>query len=95
MDKIEWIESGDGRLHIADIGSIRLVCYAYIDYRRTFWAKVRIDCVSTRQGPNRSSLDQAKEDAIDIAKNMLLDTMFGLKKEMASFGLEDMWDEEN
>lgn len=90
MDKIEWSESYDGEVYAACVGNIGLTCHTY---HGKWYARVRVGGIVSQQGPVRNSVDKAKEDAVDLAKNMLEDLMYGLKKEMASFGIKDIWDE--
>lgn len=90
-DKIKWYESYDKKVHEACVGNISLMCFAQNEHNKKWYARIR-NGSDIRRGPIRHSLDKAKEDAFNLAKNMLEDLMHGLKKEMVSFGIGDMWD---
>jgi len=92
MKKINWKPKNSKTYAKAVVGSIIMYCnmkYPYGGDRYTWFADVSIQEVShtVRYGPLRKSINQAKEDAIKIACEMLLDYKECLKIEMANFDL--------
>lgn len=90
MDKIEWINGTLGPT--AYVGNIVLSCYPYRSYNgREWYAKASIGSVGNmclyRVGQNRKSIDEAKEDAVEIAKNMLIDLVDAARKELSCLGV--------
>lgn len=88
MKKIKW--KNLSHISTASIGCIEMDCLKY--YGKTKWSArvfVREQMLKAKSGPIRHSLDKAKEDAILLAGEILLDYSAGLKLEMANFGLEE------
>lgn len=89
MKKIRWKH----RRHFAttNVGCIEMGCYARItNNRKTRWYAYVYDrkmMFKPRTGPLRHSQKKAKEDAVRLAGEVLLDYHAGLKLEMANFGL--------
>lgn len=101
MQEIEWKPEGSLTDVHAKIGMIRLYCdFYFVDFdtessitptsENGRWsAHVSIlDLASTlRFGPNRRSLVKAKEDAVRIARELLLDYYTSVVGEMSRFDL--------
>lgn len=95
MKKIEWVKSGDNNVS-AIIGCVYLRCFGYlspISGDKTWFADASINELSMmmRNGPTRKSLSEAKEDAIRLARELLLDSHAVITNEMKNFDLlEDL-----
>lgn len=92
MRKINWQPKGSGISASTKIGCIDLCCRHF--HSKSEWrARVvinndwRFRASSLRYGPIRKSLSRAKEDAIRLAREMLLDYQAGLAVEMKNFDL--------
>lgn len=95
MKEIKWVKSGDNNIS-AIIGRVYLGCFGYlspISGNRTWFADASINELSMmmRNGPTRKSLSEAKEDAVRLARELLLDGHAALVNEMKNFDLlEDL-----
>lgn len=91
MQKIVWKRDKD--CFAARVGCVHLGCWSYAEMgHKRFWKGV----VSFRQrggtyrhaNKKRSSLAKAKEDAIQLAREMLSDYQTSLTKELKNFDME-------
>ena len=88
MKKIKWHSKGVD-FEEAKIGNMVLWCNR--DYDSVLWSSyVTISCISStmRRGPNRKSKLKAREDAIRLAKELLIDYNTSIAAEMKNFDLE-------
>lgn len=72
----------------ARVGCITLECRHFFSSRGLHRWRARIDGNNTSIGPCRCSLSRAKEDAIRLAKELLVDYHTAIVKEMKNFGVE-------
>jgi hypothetical protein len=102
MKKIEWKPKGSSSWVIANIGGITMMCCRIVGFTKRAkprWrasVKVAFQGLSTKRfGPNRLSMKKAKEDAVRMAREFLLDYHAGLTIAMNEFDLcsEGMSDE--
>lgn len=91
MKKINWEPKGSNRSTYAQVGSIGMCCLPYsprLGKKPQWSAEVWIiGGPKERNGPRRYSLQKAKDDAVRIACELLLDYQAGLEMEMANFDL--------
>lgn len=91
MRKINWKPkrpSKNSNPYItARIGSIVLHCYLEPKCRWFAVASIRDISGTLRHGSIRKSLDKVKEDAVRLARELLLDYQAGLTAEMKNFDL--------
>lgn len=89
MKKIRWKHHES--IATVSIGCVEMDCYKHytINRRIRWYARVFVheQMLKAKCGPMRHSLDRAKEDAVLLAGEMLLDYHAGLKLEMANFDL--------
>lgn len=93
MKKINWkpCQSNDSIKVV--IGSVTMQCdyfyYGQMAEERTWCASVSMGarCGTFRYGAPRKSIDEAKDDAIRMAREMLIDYDICIKFAMANFGL--------
>ncbi len=92
MKDIKWESSIASSGSFARVGSMVLHCYmGYTgNSNKRWWAVVYMGVKGYRpiSGPIRHSLSKSKEDAVRIARELLLDHQAGLAIEMKNFGLE-------
>lgn len=86
MKDIKWEFSSNGSVFVK-IGAFELRC---LKSGTRWFAYVYTSHVGNegREGPLRHSLSKSKEDAVRIAREMLLDHQAGLVIEMKKFDLE-------
>lgn len=91
MRKIEWKPKGSSKYASARIGNVMLYCNSIFtrSAKRRWHADVSICQLSStmRHGPVRQSLSRAKEDAIRMARELLLDYHAVVTAEMKNFDL--------
>lgn len=92
MRKIDWKTSDYSDYTMAELGNVILRCQGIHTFTRKHrWrAIVRIgaNTIGSKTGPVRHSLLKAKEDAIRLGREMLLDFHESIIIEMRSFGLD-------
>lgn len=95
MKKIKWKERGYD--YHAQIGCITLDCLAVFNdrgqllsapYRWKSCASINSIAFLMREGPRRSTILRSKEDAIRLAKELLVDCHTAIEKEMKLLGCE-------
>ncbi len=96
MKEMKWEQGGPRSTVYSSVGSITMHCFPCLTgtreskTRKCWWyAKVcvRGQMIPTRTGPIRHSLVRAKEDAVRLARELLLDLHAGLISEMGNFDL--------
>ena len=89
MKKINWKPKGLKAEASAYVGCIRLCCYKHYTRRAEcrWYASVGHTAANMRYGPKRCSSSKAKEDAVRLARELLLDYQAGLTAEMKNFDL--------
>lgn len=93
MRKIEWKPRGSGKDVTARIGCVVLHCWQYFTHGKTSrrrWvadASIRELSGTFRYGCMRKSLAKAKEDAVRLTRELLLDYKVSLDVEMKNFDL--------
>jgi hypothetical protein len=91
MQKINWEPKGSRDSVNTQIGQIRLHCsrsfLASGDVRWYAYIYITSGVRFFREGPFRCSLQEAKEDAVRLARELLLDYQEGLDIEKANFDL--------
>lgn len=92
MKKINWKTSNQSCDTRANLGSARFHCISLRTFtgKRRWYAIVYFDrnAIGRRIGPFRHSLLKAKEDAMRLGCEMLLDFHESIITEMRSFGLD-------
>lgn len=93
MKKIRWKHSEYSAR--ADVGSVRMSCIRgrTTKNKRRWVATIYVPAVvhyaarKLIQGQWRQTLDQAKQDAVDLTRTYFLDFHAGLEAEMENFGI--------
>lgn len=93
MRKIKWKQNSKySRTVSARVGTVYMSCHSLITKVKTQWWYATVHIPHIRMipvGPTRQSLSRAKEDAIRMASQTLLDYKTGLDKELKNFDLTD------
>ena len=88
MKKIKWKPKGSNKYARAEVGCVVIhinLCYTNTKFRR-WYADVSLQKGSDfRIGPTRKSMDKAKDDAVRLAREILLDYRTAVEKELANF----------
>lgn len=95
MKNIEWKESGDGKYAKVTIGAVKLSCSIwYIRGKRIrYLAQASFVHGAARIGGLKKSMRDCKEEAVEIARELIMDYNSALKVEMANFDMgEVIWD---
>lgn len=98
MKKIKWKSKGPNEYACARVGCIDLYCLLVLtrNSKKIWFACVSINngssgtyyaLIKNRYGPKRKSLSKAKDDAVRIACEVLLDCYTSLTAEMKNFDL--------
>ncbi len=91
MKKIKWESKGSSEYANAVVGNIKLHCSfnGAKGSRRRWFANVYFQNQSRiiKYGLKRKLLSKAKEDAVQIARKLLLDYYAAITKEMKNFDL--------
>ena len=93
MRKIKWEPKGSSEYARGVVGGIKLHCSftgAKGSRRRWFanvYFQIKNEINTLRYGPKRKSLAEAKEDAVQLARELLLDYYASLIQEMKNFDL--------
>jgi hypothetical protein len=95
MKKIKWTKNGDNYI-FSFVGNIYMRCFRGNFHNASMWnSEVSLDELNMmmRRGPMRKSLSKAKEDAVRLARELLLDGYAALVNEMKNFDLlEEIYD---
>ena len=93
MNKVDWRPRRPTTYVRAKIGSVTLKCHSYttVGGNLLWYASVslniRIWAALRRQGKTRRSLSEAKNDAVRLACELLVDHQVALTAEMRNFDL--------
>lgn len=99
MKKINWEPKNSKKFVNATIGSVTLQCLPYktrnsndqwrgfVFIKKPGFMFVGDRLIVHRYGPFRYSLSKAKEDAVQLARELLLDYQAGLDVELKNFDL--------
>lgn len=87
MKEIVWTIVNEDVL--ATVGSVRMRCYKEINSTTQWRAK---SCYSSSDiyGPLRNCLQMAKEDAVRLSRELLVDHKVSLNVELANFDLQEI-----
>jgi|GEM_PF-5413698 len=89
MKKIQWEPKGSRDSVYATVGSVKMHCYVHYTQMgiKRWYANVSImhRAATSRYGIKRKSMNKAKEDAVRMARELLLDYRAGVEKELANF----------
>lgn len=93
MKKINWTPDDSKNHAWAQIGGVVMQVNRYfpIVTKTKRWradASIRQECGTFRTGPIRKTMDKAKEDAVRLARELLLDHHTCLLAEMKNFDIE-------
>lgn len=92
MNSAKWVEAPYDNYFFSRIGNMCLGCYGFSTstgkYR--WYAVVYVSRISmcTKRGVMRHSLEKAKEDAIRMAEELLIDLHVGIENEMKACGID-------
>jgi len=78
----------------ATVGGVNLACLKHTTTRnKTRWYAIayfrKLINAEMRYGPTRKTREEAKEDAIRLGREILLDTQTCLSAELENFGVEE------
>jgi len=91
MKKINWKQHSPNYIE-ARVGNVVLRCFSYrnlisLKLRWKAYASIRETSSTLRYGPLRNSLSKAKEDAVRLARELLMDYKASLTVEMKRFDI--------
>ena len=94
MKEIKWKPEGSRKYAKAKIGQVELCCFwnGYSGPKRRWYANVYIEgswITTNREGELRKSLSKAKEDTIELARDLLLDYHASILQEMKHFDITE------
>lgn len=91
MSKLKWKESGDGKYAKITIGALELSCSIWHtgNHKLRYLAQVSfLNQMNARFGGLKRSMRSCKQEAIEIAREMLEDHYVAVKAEMVNFEME-------
>lgn len=92
MKKIKWTPNGSKNYARAHVGCIVMTANVFHpDGEMKRWraySSIQEKCDTFRSGPIRRTMDKAKEDAVQLARELLLDHHTCLLTEMQNFDIE-------